>query len=145
MEYFRGKKKRRNEIMSEEKGKVNYEGYLWYSDKKEPKIYTEMEPLTEELKPDDSDNPFIIEGQLYDEGRNLSCSVKYVDGHYIVKECDIQKELKGLVINDKYYQSNRMDNKILHFKECWKTENDPLCCDMEVLQPSQIVFVGFKK
>lgn len=121
-----------------------YEGYLWYSNEKEPEIYTESEPLTKELEPDDSDNPFIIEGQLYDKKQHLSCSVKYVDGHYIVKRYNLLQDLKGCVIRDKYYEGHRMKGKILHFKEYWRAQNDPFCCKMKVLRPAQIIFVGFK-
>lgn len=122
-----------------------YEGYLWYSDQKQPVIYTKENPL-EVLQLDNQDNPFVIEGQLCDEKSHVSYSIKYVDGHYIIKEYDIRiQSSESCAVEDKCYQSNRIGNRILCFKECWITAPDPFCCDMEVLQPAQVIFVGFKK
>lgn len=115
----------------------NWVGYLWYSDQDCPKVYN-----GEKLILNDEDNPFVIEGQLCDD--KVSYSIKYVDGKYLVKSFTLS-ELPKENVNDKYFQSHRMNGKILHFKEYWEEKTDDLCCGMKVLQPGKLVFVGFKK
>lgn len=114
-------------------------GYLWYSDQDHPTVY-DGERVEQILN--DEDNPFIIEGQLCDD--KVSYSIKYVDGEYLVKSITLS-ELPKENVNDKYFQSHRMNGKILHFKEYWEEKTDDLCCGMKVLQPGKLVFVGFKK
>lgn len=114
-----------------------FEGYVWYSDQDTPQIY-----CGQELELSDEDNPFIIEGQLCDG--NTSYSIKYIDGKYFVKKYNLTCLPKEDVV-DKFYQSYRMNGKVLSFKECWRLESDALCCGMDVLQPKEIIFVGFKK
>lgn len=43
-----------------------YQGYLWYSDEQIPKVFDNEEV---ELELDDTANPFIVEGQLYEYDR----------------------------------------------------------------------------
>lgn len=122
------------------------EGYLWYSDQDTPLVYDGTEVS---LELNDSDNPFVIEGQLYDTEKDISYSIKYVDGKYLKKEYpqDIKdKDQSDCEIIEKSYMSNRMDDKVLHFMEIWRpSESEPLCEGMSVLQPAELVFVGFKK
>ena len=120
------------------------EGYLWYSDQDTPVVY---DGTKESFKFDDNDNPFVIEGQLYDTDKDISYSIKYVDGKYLVKKYAV-KEIKldsECKIADKYFQSHRMDGRVLHFMEIWRPAPDSLCEDIKVFQPADIIFVGFKK
>ena len=119
--------------------KSNYTGYLWYSNEKKPKVYQNEEF---ELDLDKIENPFVIEGQLYDEGRRLSYSIKFVDGKYIVKEYKLD-ELKDVCYTEQTYQGNRMDGTTLCFYQYWREEPDGFCEGMNVLQPNELVFVGF--
>lgn len=48
--------------------KSKYQGYLWYSDQKEPKVFNNE---LFELEIADNENPFIVEGQLYDEENRI--------------------------------------------------------------------------
>lgn len=117
--------------------KSKYTGYLWYSNKTKPQVLNNEEF---ELEIANSENPFIIEGQLCDEKKSIS--IKYVDGEYIVKTYTLSDytdtELDA-------YVPNRMDGvEKLLFKRAWKAESDDLCCGMDVLQPKELVFVGFK-
>lgn len=120
------------------------EGYLWYSDRDKPVVYDGVD-LTLDLN--DEDNPFIIEGQLYDRNSEKSYCIKYVDGRYFLKRysADKIKSDSKCEVKDKYFQSHCMNEKVLHFKEVWEEEQDALCCGMEVLQPGKLVFVGFRK
>jgi CRISPR type III-associated protein (TIGR04423 family) len=120
--------------------KSKYEGYLWYSNENEPDI---IDNNTEfELEITDTKNPFIIEGQLYDGKKSIS--IKYTDGQYIVKEYDMSK-LETLEKEPKSFKANRM-KRWLNFNQYWRAGNDtrdPLCENMEVLQPAELVFIGF--
>lgn len=117
--------------------KSRYEGYIWFSDQKEPKVFNNEEF---ELEIADDKNPFIIEGQLFDSTNNKSVSIKYVDGEYIVKPYDVQENERD---NAQEYLSNRMDDRKLLFVQRWEEQPDDLCEGMQVLQPAELVFVGF--
>lgn len=117
--------------------KARYQGYLWYSDKTAPEVYDDA---ILEMELDPQVNPFIIEGYLYDAEHACSISIRYVDGEYIVNRYSVSFDA-GVI---KEYVSNRMDGKILLFKEKWEGVPDPYCENFEVLQPTELVFVGFK-
>ena len=119
--------------------KSKYQGYLWYSDKSTPQPINNEEF---ELEIADDENPFIIEGQLYDENRKKSISIKYVDGKYLFKEYDMVKQ-NGVEMTEQVFYSHRMDGRQLKFNQYWRPEKDDQCCDMNVLQPAELVFVGF--
>lgn len=123
--------------------KSKYQGYLWYSDKKDPDYFENREF---DLQKDDGENPFIIEGQLYD-GKN-SISIKYVDGKYLCKEYELsQFDADDIVKKEEVFYSHRMDGKQLKFNQYWREQEDldNLCEGMKALQPAELVFVGFKK
>ena len=118
----------------------NYEGYLWWSDDTSPCVY-KNEPLPE-WKEDI--NPFIIEGQLYNKNNKKSYSIRFVDGEYKINCFDLN-ELSKFEYIDKEYLPNRIEGvQKLCFREFWRPVNDQLCEGMEVLQPAEVVFVGFK-
>jgi len=116
--------------------KSKYEGYLWYSDKKEPQV---LNNEVFELEIADSSNPFIVEGQLFDGQKSIS--IKYVDGKYFFNTYDLNA-LDGVMQEQKFY-SHRMGGKQLKFRQIWKEQPDELCEGMQVLQPAELVFVGF--
>lgn len=116
--------------------KSKYQGYLWYSDKKEPQV---LHDEVFELEIADNTNPFVIEGQLFDGQKSIS--IKYVDGKYIVNTYDLNT-LDG-VMQEQTFHSHRMEGKLLKFKQIWKNQSDELCEGMQVLQPAELVFVGF--
>ena len=133
----------------------NYEGYLWWSDQTTPKVLNN-EPITELPK---GNNPFIIEGQLYDGYNQKSYSIRFVDGDYMIKYFDL-KELNDKVKDkiEKEYLSNRLVGvSKLRFIEFWRPVKDKLCGSkigqekdkdfegMEVLQPAETVFTGFNE
>ena len=120
----------------------NYEGYLWWSDATSPEMYQNQQLPT---WPEEKSNPFIIEGQLYDDNDEKSYSIRFVDGEYVVHRYNLN-ELKGLEYIKKEYLPNRFSGgiKTLCFKDFWQPQQDKLCEGMDVLQPAETVFVGFK-
>lgn len=127
---------------------LSYEGYLWMSDKEEPEVY---DNAAIEL-PNEGDNPFVVEGQLYNEEKGLSYSIKYVDGEYIVHEYIVKDADKENPDNQPMtYISNRMGDKKLHFLRYWeeildednyKDNDNPK--GLPVLTQTKNVFIGFK-
>jgi CRISPR type III-associated protein (TIGR04423 family) len=118
----------------------HYEGYLWWSDETSPRIY-KGEIVTEWPA---TNNPFIIEGQLFDKANRKSYSIRFVDGDYLIQCFDLN-ELESLDSIEKEYLPNRIEGvHKLCFKEFWRPEKDDLCEGMEVLKPAEFVFIGFK-
>lgn len=129
-----------------------YSGYLWKSDQKpsEVKVF-ERESLGEDITFVTSENPFIVEGQLYNESNKESYSIKYIDGLYWVVMYDL-KVLDEDVLSDKakmrehfYIASFEHAPGRLLFREYWRRNSDRQCLDFETLSPAEFVFVGFKK
>lgn len=136
---------------------AKYQGYYWMSNETSPTLLDNGKEFYNELNP--ASNPFIIEALLYDEEKMVSYSIKYVDGRYIVNKWenvskDCANENDYTLIS---YYSNRLEdekgNKIekLYFLQHWVEVNDPACAGdmddedsgMTVLQPKELIFVGF--
>ena len=119
---------------------TNCVGYIWWSDKAEPEIIQNKSVV---LK--NEEIPFIIEGQLFDDKSKISYSIKYVDGQYILKDYIVAEKDYESPNVVKEYRSYRMGENILKFLEYWESQEDELCLGMKVLQPTKVVFVGFKE
>ena len=117
--------------------KSKYQGYLWYSDKNDPNIINNEDF---EIELNDDKNTFVIEGLLYDGKKSIS--IKYVDGKYLYKEYDMVK-LNGSEMSEQVFYLHRTVGKKLKFNQYWQEREDSLCEDMKVLQPAELVFVGF--
>lgn len=117
------------------------EGYIWMSDQSKPRVL-KGEKLQETETYSSSDNPFIVEAQFVIDNEK-SCSIKCVDGVFIVNEyrlCDYEN------LQKKHYAANKMEGvKGLDFVLNWKEEKDELCNGFPVLQPAELVFTGFTK
>lgn len=130
------------------------EGYLWWSDQNAPKVYVDGRVYIEDKGCEDSErefelvngqNPFIVEGKLYDKSNHISYSIKYVDGGYVFKRHIVNPtDISNDAIDKKEYLSNRMDNRLLKVLRYWKETPDPLCEGWNVLTIDKNVFVGFK-
>lgn len=118
-----------------------YSGYIWDSDKKQPLILNQIIP--DKLEFLASDNPFVIESQLYDVDKNISYSFKYIDGEYLFIKYEI-KNLAGLYVSKPYIASFNNAPGLLLFRQYWREELDEQC-NMNVLRPKEFVFVGFKE
>lgn len=136
---------------------AKYEGYLWYSNEKEPKVFDGSE-MVPEINLDEKKNPFIIEGNLWDADNLKSKMIRYVDGEYIVRRPKVdEEELKEGISSSQAYGSDiattRKDYlahriggvKCLSFLQYWKAEADEMCEGMQVLRPLKLVFIGFDK
>ncbi len=138
--------------------KAKYEGYLWYSDKKIPEVFHGDKEIGVEL--DDNQNPFVIEGNLWDIEKSVSILIKYADGKHIVRRTLVSpKEINGTNDNNlnfyeekvvatsrKTFIAHRINwVRELNFLQYWRTEKDDFCEGMNVLQPAELVFIGFKK
>lgn len=122
--------------------KAKYEGYLWQSDQTAPRVLDGT--VEEELTFNDGENPFVVEGQLWDREHSCSVSIRYTDGQYYVKETVLlPAQMQEPVLT---YMPHRMPEiKGLNFLRLWKEEEDSLCENMPVLTLYDTVFVGFEK
>lgn len=137
---------------------AKYVGYLWYSNEKEPKVFDGNE-MVPEINLDEKENPFIIEGNLWDRDGRESIMIRYVDGKYIVHSTHVnEEELNGISSSQAYgsksptattrkdYLAHRIGGvKCLSFLQYWQAEADDMCEEMLVLRPSKLVFIGFDK
>ncbi len=131
-------------------------GYYWMSDAADPVVIgdgegNQPEKLLMQLKElleDKNANPFVIEAQLFYPNENLSVGIRYVDGNYIISRKNVAKEdlLEGRSdrVSVKRYVANRMPGKCLLFLQYWREKEDILCERMNVLQPSEMAFIGFE-
>lgn len=120
--------------------KAKYQGYIWRSDSDSPEVLT-GDKAYGGFTPDPNENPFIIEGNLWDEATSTSISIRYIDGKYYIHRTTLTSEERK---NYKTYVAHRIDGyKYLRFVQLWKPRPDPMCEGMEVLEPSKLVFIGF--
>ncbi len=121
----------------------NGEGYLWWSDQQSPKVY-QKEQI--DICLDETKNPFVVEGQLYDKECGKSYSIKYVDGQYLINIFKVEEQDFNNPDNDqKAFLSNRMGDRWLQFLRYWEEIKDENCMNLPVLTFTKDVFVGFKE
>ena len=121
----------------------NCEGYLWWSDQQTPKVYQD-DAL--DICLDETKNPFVVEGQLYDRECRQSYSIKYVDGQYLIIIYNVaERDFANSDNEQKDFLSNRMGDRRLKFLRYWEEKEDENCIGMPVLTFTKNVFVGFKE
>ncbi len=129
----------------------SYEGYFWMSNNPTPMVFTKDKPLGIYLQEYGQpmtqlvyqENPFIVEGLLFDASDRLSCAIKFVDGQYLIHQEKVDPS--ALSTSVKSYLAQRMPEvEKLKFLQQWIEEKDPLCENMPVLKPARLVFIGFK-
>lgn len=124
--------------------KGHYEGYVWRSDESTPQVFLGEEY---ELSLDVAENPFVAEAQLFDRERGVSYSVRFVDGEYRVQRYELKEEDHAEELE--YIPAPAIlkaaDIQSLKYLQYWREEADALCENMNVLQPAELVFVGFKQ
>ena len=134
---------------------AKYQGYLWYSDQRRPEVYLGNTPVAE-LILDKPRNPFIVEGNLYDEERQLSISVKFVDGKYIVTRYDLGTTAADESVSEECFLTSSRIRKAAGkdkadecgtsvYKRIWKAVPDILNGGRKVLRPHGLAFAGFRK
>ncbi len=130
---------------------AKYQGYLWYSDKLRPEVYLGDEIIPQIIL-DDSDNPFVVEGNLYDKESNKSICIKYMDGRHYITVYDfeaLENEPDSVLEVESYLTNSRINRakecSISVYKRIWYAEADKLNDDWKALRPSGFAFAGFKK
>ena len=119
---------------------ASYQGYIWLSDASKPIVLDNGKLKDTDKKYfSEGQNPFIVEGQLFD-GKN-SFSIKNVDGKMIVVkyEVDTDEEPQNFVPNSRMGLGDRK----LKFLQKWEVEPNADCENMDVLVPAGLVFLGF--
>ena len=126
---------------------ASYQGYIWLSDASKP-IVLDNGKLEDTDKKyfSEGQNPFIIEGQLFDNTNKCSFSIKNVDGKMIVVKyegADLESDRDSR--SYEFVPNSRMElgNKKLKFLQKWETQPNDKCNDMGVLVPAGLVFIGF--
>lgn len=121
---------------------AKYVGYIWFSDQTKPQVF---DGTTEHsLTLTDGENPFVVEGRLWDNEKRRSVSIKFVDERYIVSEYMVtEDDIKDGTVS---YIAHRINGvRHLKFLRIWRRTQDHLCEDMDTLQLQNVVFVGFEK
>jgi len=119
-----------------------YEGYLWWSDQPKPEVYLNDKPIR---LPEEGDNPFVIEGNLWCKDSETSYLIRFVDGKYMIYKFEMKDVAPQLVTVHKYLPNRINGIEKLVFKEVWREQAAPSCMGFNVLKPAFIAFVGFKK
>ena len=131
--------------------KGSYVGYLWLSDASEPlvadNVACQPEWLAQGVHYNAENNPFVVEGLLYDEKQHKSVSIKYVDGSYVVSTYLVnESDWRSDKVTVQCYRSHRMNGRVLKFLQYWeeeKPEEAVMTEGMTSLRPGALVFVGF--
>lgn len=121
---------------------VAFEGYYWYSNKSKPTVLNN-ETVTKSIF---KDLPFIVEGNLYNEEKGISISIKNIDGQYLITQVHL-KNLKQENLSERVYLSHRLGGnkiKLVHYWEESEPDND-LLEGMTTLIPVWMAFKGFVK
>lgn len=125
---------------------AKYEGYIWYSDEKEPRVFRgEHHVDVEALLKDDADRHFVVEGNLWNKETQESIAIRYADGRYRVRHTDLSAYGSENATAKTFVAHKIYGVKALEFKQLWEAQEAPLCEGMPVLRPKKLVFVGFKK
>lgn len=121
----------------------NYEGYVWLSGSRNPKI---LRKDTFDFKNYGNEtNPFVIEALLYDEDRNTSILIRHT-GKYHIGEYDLNALPDGAELKKVKYLSHRLgDISKVCFKQLWIPEKDKNCQGWPVLTMKALIFTGFEK
>lgn len=121
--------------------KRKYDGYVWFSDQKEPVTLIQKEYSFEDTK----ENPFVIEALLWNTEEEISIMVRHT-GKYHIQEFKLNELPAGHELVEKVYLPHRLGDKVKHvcFKQLWIPEKDPFCEEMEVMTMKALIFTGFK-
>ena len=121
---------------------LEYEGYLWMSDKDAP--IENLEKIKEQLQSEEL-NPYIVEGLLYAQKEKISIMIRHT-GKYNISQFDLNQVSSNdeLTAGKSYFSNNKISaGKKLKFRQLWENEKDDNCACMEVLTLKATVFTGF--
>jgi CRISPR type III-associated protein (TIGR04423 family) len=122
-----------------------FTGYCWMSDESLPCLIDGKFTL-----PAIGANPFVVEANLYSKDEKISVSIEHNDGRYLIGIVNWDEAAKdtSIILEEQKYLTHRLtDNnfKKIIMVRAWVPVMDPLCENMEVLQPAWRAFKGFKK
>lgn len=121
-----------------------YEGYLWMSNENKPHVFSPAAVISH--TPLETQNPFVVEGYLYNKEQGVSISIKSLDGELCIHRFDVQEaDFEHENVKRILYLAHRMGNKKLEFLRYWTAKPNEACLGMEVLTVEKMVFVGFKE
>ena len=115
----------------------SFQGYYWRSNETIPTVVNGDFPGLEIV---DGENPFIVEGQLFDLNERISYAIRFIDGKYLVFSHKVDS-LDDVTLM-RCYPSWPFDRKLL-FVCNWRPEPDSFCEGMDVLKAAEFCFVGF--
>jgi CRISPR type III-associated protein (TIGR04423 family) len=120
---------------------LEYEGYLWLSNAKEPIVFDAKNITGDDLE----ELPFVIEGLLYAAKENISIRITNIDGEYRIAKMTLSEE-KLLEIQEYTLNKNKFGSKgAIKIYQHYEEKADPVMRDdWMVLQPTWFAFVGFK-
>ncbi len=120
---------------------LDFEGYIWRSDSKEPKVLRAEKYAFSKVEL----NPFIVEGLLYNESSKTSIHIQHT-GDYQIFEYDLKNLSQIGQLEEVSFLPHRLSGlEKVNFKQLWVSEPDENCEGMEVLKMKALIFCGFKK
>ena len=120
---------------------LDFEGYIWLSDSKEPKVLRSEKYDFSSVE----QNPFIVEGLLYNESSKTSIHIQHA-GEYQIFEYDLRTLSQIGQLEEVSFLPHRLAGvEKVNFKQVWIPESDENCIGMEVLKMKLLVFCGFKR
>ncbi|GAB6975103.1 TIGR04423 family type III CRISPR-associated protein [Prevotella falsenii] len=128
---------------------LRYEGYLWLSDEHHPRTFCPAKLVERELLC--GNNPFVVEGYLYNKEKGLSFSIKNIDGKCHIYKNEVKPEdieSDNPTIDRVSYLTLCRNNDHARracFLRYWIPQPDPACLEMNVLEVEKEVFIGFKE
>ena len=88
--------------------------------------------------------PFIIEGHLYCESKNVSITIKNIDGEYHIYAADLNGLESSQCHEQKYIAHDLAGISAFTMLEYWAASApDPLLVGMTTLVPAWSAFKGF--
>ncbi len=124
--------------------KSKYEGYIWYSNEKQPIVLSGKDYFS--FDENENDNPFVIEALLFDKENQVSITIRHT-GTFLIKIFDLKNLPQNAILSDtKEYYPHRLGNEVskVCFKQLWIPEKDLNCEEMEVFNMKAFIFTGFK-
>jgi CRISPR type III-associated protein (TIGR04423 family) len=125
---------------------IPYEGYLWRSNSKNPRIYRNEMLTSEDLSilQNPLQIPFIIEGYLYNKvNKETSISIKYADGRYFISKVELESIPDSSLTESEFAVKADLGVKALRAVQRWESKPDLLCDGMLTDVPTWVAFRGF--
>jgi CRISPR type III-associated protein (TIGR04423 family) len=122
---------------------LEYEGYYWYSNSKQPNI-VENTLISSAIF---TEMPFIVEGNFFNEEKQISISIKNIDGTYLITITDFNTLKISNLVEQNYIAKNELTGiSKIKLAQYWEEgEADPYLENMKTLIPTWVAFKGFIK